>query len=101
MQDETRPTIFSGLLPLTAPAGKLVLPGFVGDANYSVARRKAFGVLNLRFGLEGESWKLTAFANNFLDRRYLNEVIPAIEFGGSFISPGQRRMIGVEAGYKF
>ena len=97
VQDETRPTIFSGLLPISA----LALPGFVGDAKYDVARRKAFGVLNLRFGLEGENWKLTAFANNFLDRRYLNEVIPAIEFGGSFISPGQRRVIGVEAGYKF
>jgi iron complex outermembrane recepter protein len=97
VQDETRPTIFSGLLPISA----LALPGFVGDARYDIARRKAFGVLNLRFGLEGANWKLTAFANNFLDRRYLNEVIPAIEFGGSFISPGQRRMIGVEAGYKF
>ena len=97
VQDETRPTIFSGLLPISA----LALPGFVGDGRYDIARRKAFGVLNLRFGLEGANWKLTAFANNFLDRRYLNEVIPAIEFGGSFISPGQRRMIGVEAGYKF
>jgi iron complex outermembrane recepter protein len=97
VQDETRPTIFSGLLPISA----LALPGFVGDARYDIARRKAFGVLNLRVGLEGTNWKLTAFANNFFDRRYLNEVIPAIEFGGSFISPGQRRMIGVEAGYKF
>jgi iron complex outermembrane recepter protein len=97
VQDDTRPTIFSGLLPISA----LALPGFVGDGRYDLARRKAFGVLNLRVGLEGDSWKLTAFANNFLDRRYLNEVIPAIEFGGSFISPGQRRVIGVEAGYKF
>ena len=97
VQDETRPTIFSGLLPISA----LALPGFVGDGRYDIARRKAFGVLNLRFGLEGTNWKLTAFANNMLDRRYLNEVIPAIEFGGSFISPGQRRMIGIEAGYRF
>ncbi len=97
VQDETRPTIFSGLLPISA----LALPGFVGDARYDIARRKAFGVLNLRFGVEGSNWKLTAFANNMLDRRYLNEVIPAIEFGGSFISPGQRRVVGVEAGYKF
>ena len=68
---------------------------------YDVARRAAFGVLNLRFGLESERWRVTAFANNFLDRRYLNEVIPAIEFGGSFISPGARRTAGVEFGYKF
>ena len=97
VQAQTRPTIFSGLLPISA----LALPGFVGDGRYDVARREAFGVLNLRFGLEAANWKLTAFANNMLDRRYLNEVIPAIEFGGSFISPGQRRQVGVEASVKF
>ena len=97
VQDETRPTIFSGLLPISA----LALPGFVGDANYSIAKRKAFGVLNLRAGLEGENWNLSVFADNMLDRKYINEAIPAIEFGGSFISPGARRLIGVEAGYKF
>lgn len=97
VQNQERPTIFSGLLPISA----LALPGFVGNGRYDVARRDAFGVLNLRFGLEGENWKVTAFANNFLDRKYLNEVIPAIEFGGSFISPGARRTAGVEIGYKF
>ena len=97
VQDETRPTIFSGLLPISA----LALPGFVGDANYSIAKRKAFGVLNLRAGLEGENWNLSVFADNMLDRKYINEAIPAIEFGGSFISPGARRLIGVEVGYKF
>ena len=97
VQDQTRPTIFSGLLPISA----LALPSFVGDGRYNVARREAFGVLNLRFGLEGKQWKATVFADNMLDRRYLNEVIPSIEFGGSFISPGDRRRIGVELGYKF
>ncbi len=97
VQDQTRATIFSQLLPISA----LALPGFVGNANYSVAKRDAFGVLNLRFGLEGENWNLTAFADNMLDRKYINEAIPAIEFGGSFISPGARRLIGVEMGYRF
>lgn len=97
VQDQTRATIFSQLLPISA----LALPGFVGNANYTVAKRNAFGVLNLRFGLEGENWNLTAFADNMLDRKYINEAIPAIEFGGSFISPGARRLIGVEVGYKF
>lgn len=97
VQDQTRSTIFSQLLPISA----LALPGFVGNANYSVAKRNAFGVLNMRFGLEGENWNLTAFADNMLDRKYINEAIPAIEFGGSFISPGARRLIGVEVGYKF
>lgn len=97
VQDETRPTIFSGLLPISA----LALPAFVGDANYSVARREAFGVLNLRAGVEGDNWSVAVFADNMLDRKYINEAIPAIEFGGSFISPGARRLVGVEAGFKF
>ncbi len=97
VQDQTRATIFSQLLPISA----LALPGFVGNANYSVAKRNAFGVLNLRFGLEGEKWNLTAFADNMLDRKFINEAIPAIEFGGSFISPGARRLVGVEVGYRF
>ncbi len=97
VQDDIGPTLFSGLLPGSA----LMLPAFVGDADMSVTQRKAFGVLDLRIGLEGENWNITAFADNLLDERYLNEVITAIEFGGSFISPGNLRRFGVEVGYKF
>lgn len=97
VQDQVRPTIFSGLLPISA----LALPAFVGDADYRVSRRKAFGVLDVRAGLEGEHWKANVFATNVFDKKYLSEVIPAIEFGGSFISPGARRLVGVEVGVKF
>ncbi len=97
VQNQTKPTLFSGLLPTST----LGLPAFVGDAKYDVTQRRAFGIVNLRAGIEGSNWTLTAFANNAFDKRYLNEVIPAIEFGGTFISPGQRRVIGVEAGVKF
>lgn len=96
-QDQTAPTLFSGLLPGSA----LALPAFVGDADYSVAQREAFGVLNLRAGVEIGNFTATVFAENALNREYLNEVIPAIEFGGSFISPGARRLVGVEVGYSF
>uniref|UniRef100_UPI0034503A8A hypothetical protein n=1 Tax=Sphingomonas sp. TaxID=28214 RepID=UPI0034503A8A len=97
VQNQTKATIFSALLPISA----LALPAAVGNANYSIARRNAFGVLDLRLGLEGETWKATLFATNAFDKKYLNEVIPAIEFGGSFISPGARRLYGLELGYKF
>ena len=97
VQNQERPTIFSGLLPISA----LGAPAFVGNANYNIARREKFGVFNGRIGVEGESWKLSVFAENLFDKKYLNEVIPAIEFGGSFISPGARRVVGVEAGFKF
>lgn len=97
VQNQDRPTLFSGLLPVSA----LMLPGFVGNGRFDVTEREAFGVLNLRFGVEGENWNVTAFAENFLDRKYVAEVITAVEFGGSFISPSARRLIGVEAGFKF
>uniref|UniRef100_UPI0025D31440 TonB-dependent receptor n=1 Tax=Novosphingobium sp. TaxID=1874826 RepID=UPI0025D31440 len=97
VQCQTRPSLFSGLLPISS----LALPGFVGDANYCKSQREAFGVLNLRAGIQTDNFSIAAFANNMLDRRYLAEVIPAIEFGGSFISPGARRVFGVEASAKF
>jgi iron complex outermembrane receptor protein len=97
VQDDTSPTLFSGLLPDSA----LMLPAFVGDADYSLTERDEFDVLDLRIGLEGENWNITAFAENLFNEKYLNEVIPAIEFGGSFISPGGRRRLGVEVGYQF
>jgi iron complex outermembrane receptor protein len=97
VQNQEKPTLFTGLLPIST----LALPGFVGNARYDVTRRDAFGVVNLRAGVEGKNWSATLFANNLLDKLWLNEVIPAIEFGGSFISPGQRRVIGAEFGFRF
>ncbi|QPC99756.1 TonB-dependent receptor [Qipengyuania soli] len=97
VQDQELPTLFSGLLPISA----LGLPGFVGNARYDVARRDTFGVLNVRGGLEFGNFSAYVFADNVLDEKYLSEVIPAVEFGGSFISPGARRLVGVEMGYKF
>ncbi len=97
VQDQSRPTVFSSLLP----ASLFALPPVAGNGGYIAARRDAFGVLNLRAGLKADNWSLMVFANNMLDRKYISEAIPAIEFGGSFISPGARRLIGVEAGFNF
>lgn len=83
VQDQTNPTIFGA-------------PG-----QYGAAKREAFGVLDLRLGFEGRTWNVAAYATNILDRNYLAEVIPAVEFGGSFVSPGARRSYGVQLGYKF
>ncbi len=97
LQDDTNPTLFSGLLPGSA----LQLPAFVGDADYSVSRRDAFGVVDARIGVETDRWSLFAYAENLFNKKYLNEVITAVEFGGSFISPGGRQRLGIEFGYKF
>ncbi len=97
LQDDPNPTLFSGLLPGSA----LALPAFVGDADYSVSQRDTFGVFDLRVGLDADRWSITAYAENLFNEKYLNEVITAVEFGGSFISPGARQRFGVEFGYKF
>jgi len=97
LQDDTNPTLFSGLLPISA----LQLPAFVGDADYSVSQRDSFGVVDMRIGLESDRWSVFAYAENLFDEKYLNEVITAVEFGGSFISPGGLQRFGVELGYKF
>ncbi len=98
VQDQTRPTIFSGLIPISEVS---FLPASFGDANYSVAQREAFGVLNVRAGLEFGNFSIFAFGNNVLGEEYVAEAIPAIEFGGSFISPGARELYGVEVGMRF
>ena len=98
VQCQTRPTLFTGLLPISSLS---FLPASTGDASFCKSKRSAFGVLNLRAGIQTDRFSIAAFANNMLDRKYLAEVIPAIEFGGSFISPGARRVIGVETSLKF
>lgn len=98
VQDDTSPTLFSGLLPDSA----LALPAFVGDADYSITQRDEFGVLDVRIGVEvDDRFTVIAFAENLTDERYLNEVIPAIEFGGSFISPGGLQRFGLEVAVDF
>jgi len=55
----------------------------------------------LRLGLQGDRWSAVAFARNITDENYLEEAIPAPEFGGSFIHPGALRRVGVEFNYNF
>jgi iron complex outermembrane receptor protein len=78
----------------------LSFPG-LGTANYSESRRNTYGLLNLRAGIQTSKWSLTAFSTNALDKHYVEEVIPSPEFGGEFVSPGDRRVIGLELGFNF
>jgi iron complex outermembrane receptor protein len=88
VQAQDRPTIFSLSFPLDA-------------ANYRVAQRDAYSLVNLRAGVSSDHWSLVGFIKNALGEDYLEEVIPAPEFGGSFIHPGTERRVGVEATLKF
>ncbi len=89
VQKEKRRTIFD-----------VFFPG-LGTADYSKTERDAYGILNLRAGLKAKNWRLTGFVNNVFKKRYLEEIIPAPEFGGSFATPGGLRTIGIEAGFDF
>lgn len=83
IQNNQRPTIF----------------GVPGD--YSGTRRDAFSIVDLRLGVQSERWAITAYVQNLFDEEYLEEIISAPEFGGSFDHPGSRRSYGLEVGYSF
>lgn len=78
----------------------LVFPG-LGTANYSQTERDSFDVLDLRVGYRTPTWSLTLAANNLTDERIIDEVIPAPEFGGAYISPGMRRNFQAELSFRF
>jgi len=86
------PNVFNGVA-----FGGGIFPA--SDMQYGT--RDAFSLVNVRAGVEGEQWGVSAFVNNLMDKEFLNEIIPAPEFGGSFVSPGTRRAWGVEAYYRF
>ena len=75
--------------------------GGLGRANYTLAKRAAYTTVDLRVGVEWRNLTVTGFGQNILNKKYLNEVIPAPEFGGSFISPAAGARYGVEVGYRF
>ena len=98
VQTGLRPTIFMPLfeISLFGPGA-----GGLGVADYSNAQRDSYFTVDVRAGLEGERWSVAAFASNVTDEKYLEEVIPAPEFGGTFDHPNARRRIGVEVGFSF
>ena len=72
-----------------------------GTANLTNAERDKFGTVDARFGMASDQWSLALVGKNVTDERFLQEVIPAPEFGGAFIHPGAERRVSVELGYKF
>ncbi len=70
-------------------------------ADYSRAQRDDYQTIDVRLALEGERWSVAVVGKNVADEEYLQEVITAAEFGGSFIHPGAERRVGVEVGVRF
>lgn len=97
VQKGQNPTIFMPLIELGFGAGA----GALGVGEYSVSRRDNYSIVDLRMGVAMNNWTLTGFATNLTDEKYLEEVIPAPEFGGSFDHPGAERRIGVELSFRY
>ncbi len=72
------------------------VPSLFGTACYSGTERQAFSTSNLRLGINAQHFEVMGFVDNIFDKRYLAEVIPAPEFGGSFASQGPGRLYGIE-----
>ncbi|MFO7551291.1 MAG: TonB-dependent receptor [Haliea sp.] len=89
LQGEQTPTVWNAFFG----------PGFNQD--FSKASRDAYDTVNLRIGLEGQNWTITAWGRNLTDEEYLQEVIPAPEFGGTFNHPSTLRTYGVDVSYSF
>ena len=78
------------------------VPGFgFGPSEYSRTERDDYFTINVRAGISGENWSVIAWSNNVTDEDYLEEVIPAPEFGGSFNHPNPGRISGMDFTYYF
>ena len=96
VQEDTTVNFFTDLSDIYG------VPGFgFGPSEYSRTKRDAYWKLNLRAGISGENWSVVAWSQNLTDEDYLEEVIPAPEFGGSFIHDSVGRVSGVDVTYRF
>ncbi len=96
LQGEQTPTIwdFFGTLGGGVPPGP-------HPQDFSKASRDAFSTINARIAFESEFWKIAIWGKNIGDEEYLQEVIPAPEFGGSFIHPSAQASYGIDVTYQF
>ena len=72
-----------------------------GTANFTKARRDRYNTLDTRLAIGNDQWTVALAGKNITNTQWLQEVIPAPEFGGAFIHPGTLRRFSMEVGYKF
>jgi len=72
-----------------------------GQGEFSKQKRDPYTVLNLRVTLAGDRWGVTAWGRNVADEEYLAEIIPAPEFGGSFIHNAPGDSYGLDVNFRF
>lgn len=73
--------------------------GVPGD--YSKTSRDPYTIANARLGVSSDHWNIAGWVRNLADKHYLEEVIPAPEFGGSFVHSATGRAFGVDVSYNF
>ena len=89
VQDNTQPAIWTALL------------GFPVASDMSQTSRDPYELLDLRVSLHAQQWSLTAWGRNVTDEDHLAEVIPAPEFGGSFLHEAPEAAYGLDFTYRF
>ena len=72
-----------------------------GQGEFSKMKRDPYRVLNARVGVTNGTFSLTAWGRNVTDEEYLQEIIPAPEFGGSFIHDSNGQSYGIDFTYSF
>lgn len=86
VQSNRLPNFFTGL-------------GF-GQGEFSKQYRRPYSTIDARLSLEGEQWSVTAWSHNLTNKKFLEEIIPAPEFGGSFIHDSYGRAVGLNFAYR-
>ncbi|MFT4939826.1 MAG: iron complex outermembrane receptor protein, partial [Paraglaciecola sp.] len=96
LQGEQTPTIwdFFGTLGGGVPPGP-------HSQDFSNAVRDAYSTVNARISFDTEEWTVALWVRNLTDEEYLQEIIPAPEFGGSFIHPSAKSSYGIDLAYRF
>jgi iron complex outermembrane recepter protein len=90
-----------------SPVQKNVVPnlfglyGGFGQGDFSHQKRDPYHLFNARLALQSDVWSVTAWGHNLADKHYLAEVIPAPEFGGSFVHEAPGRSYGLDLAYHF
>lgn len=72
--------------------------GVPGD--FSKTYRDPYQLFNARLGMQSAHWSVSLWGRNLGDKKFLAEVIPAPEFGGSFIFAGNGRSYGIQVGFR-
>ncbi len=87
----------------TPPGPGIPADGIIGfgTSEYSKGRRDSYSTLNINISLSAENWTLTFWGKNILDEEFVEEVIPAPEFGGYFIHPARGEVFGLDFTYRF